>query len=195
MCAATRRRPPPADLHGFWFFVPALVLGDVPQIALASAAFVTGPLVSELIVWGDARARRYEWPAIWCMLSLGQVRPWTEGCGRQRLFAPHANRPLLLEARCPATRSSAHQRRRPLHALRPLTPPNQVLILFAVELIGTKVLLGAPALPPCSKDESMFLTLLPSREQAEADNAAGQNGSAAAGATPRRSERLKHRSE
>lgn len=83
----------------------------------------------------------------------------------------------------------------PLHAA---CRPKQVLILFVVELTGAKVLMGAATLPPCSKDESMFLTLLPSREEREAADGGGhadQNGAAALGATPRRSERLKHRSE
>eukprot|EP00775_Hariotina_reticulata_P012065 gene12064-12206_t len=64
---------PSAFLHGFFFFVPALVLGGPSQRALATAAFVTGPLLTEVILGGDEEARRYEWASIWCMFSLGQV--------------------------------------------------------------------------------------------------------------------------
>lgn len=64
---------PTAFIHGFFFFVPALALGGLPQRVLGLAALLTGPVMTEVILGGDAEARRYEWASIWCMFSLGQV--------------------------------------------------------------------------------------------------------------------------
>jgi len=64
---------PTAFVHGFFFFVPALVLGGPSQVMLGLAALLTGPVLTEVVLGGDADARRYEWASIWCMFSLGQV--------------------------------------------------------------------------------------------------------------------------
>lgn len=37
---------PTSFLHGFFFFVPALVLGGPPQLALGLAALLTGPVMT-----------------------------------------------------------------------------------------------------------------------------------------------------
>lgn len=52
-------------LHFFLFFMPALVLGGVPQRVLGVLALLTGPLVTDQVVAGDDRAQRYEWASMW----------------------------------------------------------------------------------------------------------------------------------
>ena len=98
---------PTAHIHGFFFFLPAFVLGGPPQWVLAGAAMLTGPLLTEIILGDDATARRHEWAAIWCMFSLGQVRTAAHCC----TAAPCCTAPFSSQGGCLAVFFAASVKR------------------------------------------------------------------------------------
>jgi hypothetical protein len=62
-------------MHGFAMFVPSLLFGSTHHKLVILLLFVSGPVMSEVLVWGGGQAvRRLEWPSIWCLFSVAQVR-------------------------------------------------------------------------------------------------------------------------
>lgn len=70
---------PSIFLHFFAMFGPSILFGSTYHRLLMVLVLVTGPLMSEYLVWGGGQAvRLLEWPSIWCLFSVAQVRP--TGC-------------------------------------------------------------------------------------------------------------------
>jgi hypothetical protein len=62
-------------LHCFAMFGPSLLFGSTYHRLLILLVFSSGPLLSEWLLWGGGQAvRRLEWPSIWCLYSIAQVR-------------------------------------------------------------------------------------------------------------------------
>jgi Family of unknown function (DUF5765) len=190
---------PTAHIHGFFFFLPAFVLGGPPQWVLAGAAMLTGPLLTEIILGDDATARRHEWAAIWCMFSLGQVRTAAHCCtAASCCTAPFSSQGgclavFLLPASswrpaCPAVQQLLHCSPVLLHlqqflALAPRPCCVQVLLLFVVELLGSRFITGRAVIPGSEADDApgaAFSDLLaPARKAAALATGRTQRASAA----------------
>lgn len=61
-------------LHLFMMFIPALVVGGTWHKSFALATFITGPVMTEVIMRNAGPdSRQHELPAVWCLFSAGQV--------------------------------------------------------------------------------------------------------------------------
>uniref|UniRef100_A0A383VV54 Uncharacterized protein n=1 Tax=Tetradesmus obliquus TaxID=3088 RepID=A0A383VV54_TETOB len=65
---------PSIFLHFFAMFGPSILFGSTYHRLLMVLVLVTGPLMSEYLVWGGGQAvRLLEWPSIWCLFSVAQM--------------------------------------------------------------------------------------------------------------------------
>ncbi|WIA11970.1 hypothetical protein OEZ85_012052 [Tetradesmus obliquus] len=61
-------------LHFFAMFGPSLLFGSTYHRLVMGLVFVSGPLVSEFIMWGGSQdVRVHEWQSVWCLFSAAQV--------------------------------------------------------------------------------------------------------------------------
>jgi hypothetical protein len=61
-------------MHFFAMFGPSLLFGSTYHRLVMALVFVSGPLVSEYIMWGGGlEVRAHEWQGVWCLFSAAQV--------------------------------------------------------------------------------------------------------------------------
>jgi hypothetical protein len=66
---------PSIFVHFLAMFGPSILFGSTYHRLIMVLVLISGPLVSEWLVWGGGQAvRRLEWPSIWCFFSVAQVR-------------------------------------------------------------------------------------------------------------------------
>jgi hypothetical protein len=71
---ATGYYVPSLFVHFFTMFGPGILFGSTYHMLLLLLVLVSGPLLSEMVVWGGGQAvRRLEWASIWCLVSAAQV--------------------------------------------------------------------------------------------------------------------------
>jgi hypothetical protein len=71
---ATGYYVPSLFVHFFTMFGPGILFGSTYHRLMLLLVLVSGPFMSEVVVWGGGQAvRRLEWASIWCLFSAAQV--------------------------------------------------------------------------------------------------------------------------
>uniref|UniRef100_A0A383VWB1 Uncharacterized protein n=1 Tax=Tetradesmus obliquus TaxID=3088 RepID=A0A383VWB1_TETOB len=61
-------------VHFFAMFMPSLLFGGTYHRLVMGLVFVSGPLMTEYIMWGGSQdVRAHEWQGVWCLFSAAQV--------------------------------------------------------------------------------------------------------------------------
>lgn len=61
-------------VHLFAMFMPSLLFGGTYHRLVMGLVFVSGPLMTEYIMWGGSQdVRAHEWQGVWCLFSAAQV--------------------------------------------------------------------------------------------------------------------------
>lgn len=58
--------------HFFFFFFPTAIMGNTMARLTMLAAFVTGPVFTQMLAARHMATYSFEWPATWCYMSVGQ---------------------------------------------------------------------------------------------------------------------------
>jgi hypothetical protein len=71
---ATGYYVPSFFMHFFATFGPSLLFGSTYHRLVMLLVFISGPLMTEWIMWGGSLdVRSHEWQGVWCLFSAAQV--------------------------------------------------------------------------------------------------------------------------
>lgn len=63
---------PNSFTHFFFFFFPTAIMGNLTARLTMLAAFFTGPVFTQMLAARHMATYKFEWPATWCYMSVGQ---------------------------------------------------------------------------------------------------------------------------